>query len=176
MTTPYVGEIRLFGFSRVPDGWLPCNGSVISISQYEVLYALLGTTYGGDGQVTFGLPNLSGRIPLHWGNGTGLTPRIAGEVGGSENVTLLSGQMPTHTHTVNATTKPASSGAVGTTVELGAISGDTMYATDISGARSVALAPGAISLTGGSQPHDNSMPTLTAQYCIAWAGIFPSQG
>jgi microcystin-dependent protein len=175
MSTPYIGEIRLFGFSRVPTGWMSCDGSLQSISQYDVLFALLGTTYGGDGQTTFALPDLRGQVPLHNGSGPGLTPRVIGESGGSENVTLLSGQMPAHSHPFSATSLSATATAPGSTVELGAIAGDTMYVTDLTGTTAVAMSPSSISATGGTQPHDNLMPTLTVQYCIASEGIFPPQ-
>lgn len=175
MTTPYVGEIRLFGFSRVPTGWFPCDGSLQPISEYETLFTLIGTTYGGDGQTTFAMPNLSGRVPMHWGNGPGLTPRVIGEVGGSETVTLIANQMPAHSHVMSATTAAANATAVGNTVELGALAGDTMYATDITGANGFATSPASTTMAGGNQPHDNLMPTLTVQYFIAYDGIFPQQ-
>lgn len=175
MSTPYVGEIRLFGFSRVPNGWLPCNGALQPISEYDVLFTLIGTTYGGDGQSTFATPNLCGRVPMHWGSGPGLSTRSIGELGGAEAVTLTTNQMPAHGHVMNATTAVANATAVGTTVELGALSGDTMYATDITGATGYATSTASTIAIGGSQPHDNTMPTLAVQYCIAWAGIFPSQ-
>jgi len=173
MTTPFVGEIRLFGFSRLPTGWLPCDGSLQSISEYDVLFTLIGTTYGGDGQSTFAMPDLRGQVPLHNGTGPGLTTRTIGEFGGSENVTLLSNQLPAHSHSFSATSLTASSTSPGS--ELGAVSGDTMYVTDLTGATAVTMAPSSISATGGTQPHDNLMPTLTVQYCVAWAGIFPPQ-
>lgn len=173
MTTPFVGEIRLFGFSRLPNGWLPCDGSLQSISEYETLFALIGTTYGGDGQNTFAVPDLRGQLPLHNGSGPGLTPRVIGEFGGVENVTLLPGQLPAHTHTLSATTLTATAMTPGS--ELGAISGDTMYVTDLTGATAATMASASITTAGNTQPHDNLMPTLTVQYCVAWAGIYPSQ-
>ncbi|MEG1117467.1 MAG: tail fiber protein, partial [Janthinobacterium sp.] len=102
MSTPYVGEIRLFSFPRIPTGWFACDGSLKPISEYEVLYILLGTTYGGDGVNTFGVPDLRGQVPLHQGTGPGLTPRVMGQKGGSETVTLLQTQLPAHTHVVSA--------------------------------------------------------------------------
>lgn len=178
MSEPYVGEIRLFGFSRLPNGWLPCDGSLQPISNYEVLYNLIGTTYGGDGQNTFATPDLRGQVPLHWGTGPGLTPRIIGEASGTESVTLIQNQMPAHSHTMFAATATSTAMAVGAgTNLLGAVGGgDTMYATDISGLAPFAQSPQSVSLTGGGQPHENTMPTLTVQFCIAWAGIYPSQG
>ncbi|NTF44595.1 phage tail protein [Rhizobium sp. AC27/96] len=176
MSMPYVGEIRLFGFSRVPNGWLPCNNSLQPISEYEALYTLIGTTYGGDGTTTFATPNLCGRVPIHQGTGQGLSTYVIGQAAGSENVTLLSMQMPSHTHPYLATTGLANSKTVGTSLELAAVTGDTMYASDISGATPIITSQLATQATGSTNPHDNEMPTLTVQYCIAWAGVFPTQG
>lgn len=175
MSTPYVGEIRMFGFSRVPNGWFACDGSLKSIAEYEVLYMLLGTTYGGDGQVTFAVPNLAGRVPMHWGRGPGLSAYVAGQLSGTENVTLLPPQMPIHSHTMLATQGLATSTSVGTNVELGTLNNDTMYATDINGAAGARTSPASTQNSGQTLPHDNTMPTLTTQFCIAWAGVFPSQ-
>lgn len=175
MSQPYVGEIRIFGFSRVPNGWFTCDGSLQPISEYEVLFTLIGTTYGGDGQSTFAVPDLRGQVPLHWGTGPGLSTRVIGEGGGSESVTLIQNQMPAHSHAVMATTATANATAIGPTVTVGSVSPDTMYVTDMTGATPVTMAPASVSPAGGTQPHDNLMPTLTVQYCIAWAGIFPSQ-
>jgi len=175
MSTPYIGEIRLFGFSRLPVGWQPCDGTLLPISQYDTLFALIGTTYGGDGQSTFGVPDLRGRVPLHQGQGQGLTNRIIGEMAGVESVTLVPTNMPAHNHGLQATTLAANAVAPNANTELGALSGDTMYATDL-GVASVATAPGSTTPAGNTQPHDNTMPTLTVQFCIALEGIFPSQG
>lgn len=173
MSTPYIGEIRLFGFSRTPSGWQPCDGSVLPISQYDALFSLVGTTYGGDGQNTFAVPDLRGQIPLHQGQGTGLTMRTIGERAGVESVTLLTPQMPGHVHGLATTTLAANATAPAGTVELGAISGDTLYATDIN-VGSVATGP-STTAAGNTQPHDNLMPTLTVQFCIALDGIYPPQ-
>jgi microcystin-dependent protein len=176
MSAPYVGEIRMFGFSRVPEGWLPCNGTLHSIAQYEVLFTLIGTTYGGDGQVTFATPSLAGRVPIHQGAGPNLSRYVMGQMAGSEGVTLLSMQMPQHNHPMSATQSTANVKSVGTTVELGALTNDTMYATDITDATPYISAPQSTQMAGGNSAHDNTMPTLTVQFCIAWAGIYPSQG
>ncbi len=175
MSTPYVGEIRLFSFSRVPTGWLPCNNSLQRITDYQLLYTLIGTTYGGDGQTTFATPNLAGRVPVHQGTGLGLSTYVIGQLGGSEAVTLQQTQMPAHTHPYLATSGLANATAVGASVELGAIAGDTMYATDISGATAIKTSPLASQQSGSFGAHDNTMPTLTVQYCIAYDGIFPTQ-
>jgi microcystin-dependent protein len=174
MSTPYLGEIRIFGFQRVPHGWASCDGSLLSIAQNDALYSLVGTTYGGDGQTTFGLPDLRGQLPLHNGQGPGLTTRTIGEFGGAETVTLLPAQLPSHSHGFSATTTTASSASPGAAYELGAVSGDAPYATALD-VTTATLSPNAITATGGTQPHDNTMPTLTAQYCIALEGIYPPQ-
>ncbi|WP_426702274.1 phage tail protein [Rhodanobacter sp. Col0626] len=175
MSTPFVGEIRLFAFSRIPTGWFACDGSLQSIAQYEVLYTLLGTTFGGDGVNTFGMPDMRGQVPLHMGNAGGLSPRVLGQNGGSENVTLLPGNLPQHTHPYLATSGMGNAATPSPSAQLGAVSGDVMYASDLTGAHGVALAPTSVGSTGNSGPHENIMPTLTASFCIAWAGIFPSQ-
>lgn len=173
MSTPYVGEIRMFGFGRTPNGWQACDGSLLSIAQYDVLFVLIGTTYGGDGQTTFAVPDLRGRTPLHQGQGPGLSNYIIGQSAGSETVTVTSPQMPAHSHTATATSAASTSLTPGTSFLPGAVSGDTFYASDITGATAIPMLPS--TATNGSQPHDNTMPTLTVQYCIAWTGIFPSQ-
>lgn len=175
MSTPYLGEIRLFGFSRMPIGWQTCDGSLLSIAEYDALFALLGTTYGGDGITTFAVPDLRGRVPIHQGQGPGLSPYVIGQKAGTENVTLVGTQMPAHTHTMLATTNAATSRTPGTTLLPGAISGDTLYASDVAGATPIGMAPASTSIVGGTQPHDNTMPTLTVQYCISLFGIFPTQ-
>jgi microcystin-dependent protein len=175
MTTPYVGEVRLFAFSRIPNGWFACDGSLQPISGYEVLYTLLGTTFGGDGVSTFGMPDMRGQVPLHMGSASGLTTRVLGENGGSENVTLLPNNLAQHTHSYAATSGPGNATAPSPSVQLGTVSGDLMYASDLTGAHGVALAPASVGNAGGNGPHTNVMPTLTASFCIAWAGIFPSR-
>lgn len=175
MTTPFIGEIRMFGFGRIPNGWLACDGSLQSIAEYEVLYTLLGTTFGGDGSSTFALPDLRGQAPLHQGNGRGLTPRIIGERSGSESITLLSTQLPAHTHIFVADQGTAETSKPDPTQTLGALVDDTQYLTDVTGALMYPLQTNAIGISGGNQPHDNTMPTLTVSICIATEGVFPSQ-
>lgn len=175
MSTPYVGEIRLFGFNRVPNGWFRCDGSLQSIAEYEVLFILLGTTYGGDGQSTFGLPDLRGQLPIHFGRGPGLGQYVLGQAAGSESVTLTTAQMPQHNHTLVATPVTATANTPASTLELGGLNGDAMYVTDTTGATPFAMNPTVLTSAGGNQAHNNLMPTLTAQFCIAWAGVFPSQ-
>lgn len=175
MSTPFVGEIRMFGFSRTPNGWQACDGSLLPISQYEVLFALIGTTYGGDGQTTFAVPDLRGRLPIHQGAGPGLSNYVIGQVSGTESVTLLQGQMPAHSHTLVATTAAASSTTPGPTLLPATVSGDNFYVNTTTGNTPLAMSAQMLGPSGGTQPHENCMPTMTVQYCIAWAGIFPSQ-
>ncbi|MGH6760859.1 MAG: phage tail protein [Phyllobacterium sp.] len=176
MSTQYVGEIRLFGFSRVPNGWLRCDGSLQPISQYETLFTLIGTTYGGNGTSTFAMPNLGSRVPVHYGQGPGLSPRVIGQVGGSEAVTLSSNQLPRHDHPMVATTGPVNSTKISQTAEFGKLAGDTMYTSDINDVASATTSPSSTTFAGQSGAHGNLMPTLTVQFCIAFEGIFPSQG
>lgn len=174
MSTAYVGEIRMFGFGRVPAGWLPCDGRLHAISQYEVLYSLIGTTYGGDGVNTFAAPDLRGRAPVHEGQGRGLRPRSLGEIGGSEAVVLEAAHMPEHTHTFSVTQGAASAATPGPTVTFGSLGeADTQYLTSTTGATQLPLAPYSCTLAGGSQPHDNMMPTTTVSFCIAYEGDLP---
>lgn len=174
MSQPFVGEIRMFGFSRTPNGWQACDGSLLSIAEYEVLFTLIGTTYGGDGQSTFAVPDLRGRLPIHQGQGPGLSNYVIGQVAGTEMVTLLSTQLPAHTHSMIATTATSTALTPGTGLLPGTVS-DVFYVTDFTGAVPAPMAAASTTVAGGSQPHDNTMPTLTVQYCIAWAGIYPSQ-
>lgn len=175
MSTPFLGEIRMFGFGRTPTDWQACDGSLLSIAQNDALFALLGTTYGGDGVNTFAVPDLRGRLPIHQGQGLGLSTYVIGQIAGTESVTLLSNQMPAHTHPLQVTTATATATTPGNTLLPGAVSGDTFYVNTITGNTAAAMAPQMLGSTGGTLPHENCMPTLTVQYCIALAGIFPSQ-
>lgn len=174
MSTPYVGEIRIFGFPRIPEGWFACDGSLKPISEYEVLYTLLGTTYGGDGQTTFAVPDLRGRLPLHQGTWQN-TPYPQGQTSGTENVTLLTPQMPAHTHSVMVGTDAATATAPGNTVLPAAVA-QTLYLDNTTGATLTNLFNPSTTNSGGNQPHENCMPTLPMSICIAWAGVYPSQG
>src|SRR5688572_24811925 len=175
MANPYLGEIRLFGCNFAPRDWQFCDGRLLAISEYDALYALIGTTYGGDGVTTFGLPDLRGRLPVGQGQGPGLTTRIIGEMAGSETVTLTAQQIPVHTHLAIATTGAATTGTPGTDVIPGAVAGQTMYVTDTSGAVPFTASAQSIGATGSSQPHENCMPSLGLNFCIALFGIFPSR-
>lgn len=176
MTTPFVGEIRLFPYNYAPLNWLDCDGSLISIADNEVLYMLLGTTYGGNGQTTFGLPDMRGRIPLHVGTGLGLTPRVMGQMSGTETVTLSLQQIPAHNHVWTATNATATTGTPSASLQLGALTGTyTGYSNDVAGITPASLGANCVGFTGGNQGHENMMPTTTLRYCIATAGVFPSQ-
>ena len=175
MTTPYVGEVRLFPYSFAPNGWFDCDGRLLSIAEYETLFILLGTTYGGDGVTTFGLPNMCGRVPIHQGAGLGLSPYVLGQQAGTESVTLTPNQLPSHTHAYYAVDSLGSANAPAATLQLGSVSGDTLYTNSLAGTTSAIMAGTAVGAAGNSQPHDNTMPSLVVRYCIAWAGIFPTQ-
>lgn len=169
MAQPYVGEIRMFGGNFAPAGWLFCDGSLQAISENETLFQLIGTTYGGDGQNTFALPDLRGRLPIHFGNGGGGSYVLA-ESGGLEQVTLTSNQIPSHTHNFLAVTAAGTSNnatnnliAASPSVDMfGGISPD------------VSLNAAAIGQAGGSQPHTNFQPYLCVNFIISLFGIFPS--
>jgi microcystin-dependent protein len=170
MSDPYVGDIRIFGGNFAPLGWAFCDGSLLQISENEVLFQLIGTTYGGDGQETFGLPDLRGRVPIHMGQGAGLSNRILGEVGGVESVTLTTQQIPSHNHGVGA-----ASGATGTT-PAGAVPGAvTAGARYFAGSPSDTVPMANSGAAGGSQPHDNMAPFLCVSFIISLFGVFPSQ-
>ena len=170
MSTPFIGEIRMFGGNFAPAGWAFCNGSLIPISQNDTLFNLIGTTYGGDGQTTFALPDLRGRVPLHQGQGPGLTGYIQGENGGTETATLTSNQMPAHRHAFVGNGAATGDLPAGKVVASPAAS--NLFTATAPGA---ALAPAAMQAAGGNQPHDNMMPYLAVSFIISLFGIFPSQ-
>jgi microcystin-dependent protein len=163
---PYVGEIRMFAGNFAPAGWMFCEGQLLPISEYETLFNLIGTTYGGDGQSTFALPDLRGRIPLHFGNGFTLA-----ETGGVETVTLTVSQIPAHSHPFLGSTSTATDANPGNNVAAQA----TTFFPYLNVPPVVAMAPQSISSTGGSQPHDNFQPYLCVDFIISLFGIFPSQ-
>lgn len=168
MATPFIAEIVMFGGNFAPRSWAFCSGQIMSIAQNTALFSLLGTTYGGNGQTTFALPDLRGRVPMHPGSGPGLTPRSLGEQSGSETVTLQTTQIPAHNHLLNA-----NNAAANDTIPNGAFfSEGSIYTTNAANAQ---LNPAAISNTGGSQPHNNIQPFLCVNFIIATQGIFPSR-
>lgn len=167
MAQPYVGEIRMFGGNFAPAGWMFCGGQLLPISENETLFQLIGTTYGGDGESTFGLPDLRGRIPIHQGNGF-----ILAETGGAEEITLTVSQIPAHSHVFLGTENSGGTGSpAGTTFARNASA--NFYSTDTSVGLSN-LAPSTMSSTGGSQPHTNFQPYLCVNFIISLFGIFPS--
>jgi microcystin-dependent protein len=172
MGQPYVGEIRMFGGNFAPNGWRFCQGQTLQISEYEVLFQLIGTTYGGDGEQTFNLPNLAGRLPMHQGTNQG-TAFVMGESAGVENVTLTTQQIPNHTHPLLATSDVAGVNAPANNL-LGATTGATTLAYGTDNPK-LTLAPGSISFVGGNQPHENMQPYLSVSFIIALYGVFPSQ-
>jgi microcystin-dependent protein len=171
MSDPFLGEIRLFPYTFAPRGWAFCNGQVMSIAQNTALFALIGTTYGGDGRTTFALPDLRGRVAVSSGQADGLSAYETGQVGGVESVTLTEDEMPTHRHRVSVNNASSDSGKPNNRF-LGRVSGGTAYAGTSNGKT---LNPGAIAGSGGGQPHENRPPHLALNYCIALEGIFPAR-
>jgi microcystin-dependent protein len=176
MSEPYVGEIRIFGFSFAMRDWAYCDGQLVSIAQNTALYSVIGTTYGGDGQTTFALPNMQGNAPMHWGNGPGLTPRTIGQVLGTSSVTLTVSQMPGHNHMFfGATVSDTSQSVAAPTplAQLGTASPGQAYSDTPTPPAS--FSPKAIGVAGQSQPHDNLQPLLVLNFCMSLNGIFPAR-
>jgi microcystin-dependent protein len=174
MQDPWIGEIAIVSFGFAPVGWAMCNGQILQISQNTALFALIGTTYGGDGIRTFALPNLQSRIPLHFGQGTGLSSYVLGQVQGSESVTLTIPQMPSHSHSY----APQATTAVGNTGSpAGGLWASPSTATNIyeRGSSNTTMSAQTIGPSGGSQPHENRQPLLALNFVIALFGIFPSR-
>jgi microcystin-dependent protein len=169
---PFVGEIRVAGFNFAPTGWAQCNGQLLPLSQNTALFSLLGTFYGGDGKSTFALPNFAGRVPVHQGQGPGLSLYDLGEEIGTEAVTVLQTEMPVHTHTLQARNDPA---------ELQAPAPDRAMARSTAGFAYNTANPNvnldfqAVSVAGGSQPHNNYMPSLVLNFIIALQGVYPAR-
>ena len=170
MADPFVAEIRIFPFNFPPTGWAFCNGQLLPISQNTALFALVGTFYGGDGKSTFALPGMQGNVPVHQGQGQGLSLYDLGQTGGSDAVTLLQSEIPAHSHTMSADTLgDADTNVPGPQTVLAKSANGTLYQA----ASDTQLAPQALSPQGGGQPHNNRMPTLTLNFCIALQGVFP---
>jgi len=169
MSEPFIGEIRVFGFNFPPRDWALCDGQLLPISQNTALFSLLGTTYGGDGRTTFGLPDLRGRVAIHPGQGPGLSDYRWGEKGGVENVTLIPGQIPSHNHPVGCSSDDANAGAP--PGNYPASVGSPIY----SNSKNANMNPAVIGNTGGSQSHTNVQPYLGVYHCIALQGIYPSR-
>lgn len=176
---PFLGEIRMVGFNFAPTGWALCNGQLLAISQNAALFSLLGTTFGGNGQTTFGLPNMQSRVPIHQGQGTGLSPYTMGQMAGNESITLIVSQIPAHNHLMNVNN--GNSNQTNPTNNLLAVTNNNdsralvQYPTYSNAASTGTLANGAISMTGGSTPHPNIQPYLVVNFIIALQGVFPSR-
>jgi microcystin-dependent protein len=171
---PFVAEIRILPFNFAPKGWAFCNGQLLPLSQNTALFSLLGTTYGGDGRSNFALPDMQGNAPMHPGQGPGLSLHDLGETGGSETVTLLISEMPSHIHTpVNAR---ATGGQANPTGNMWGTSSAAKVAANFyapAGGGTVNMNAGALAVSGGNQPHNNMMPYLTLNFCIALQGVYP---
>ncbi|HBK57641.1 MAG TPA: phage tail protein [Xanthomonadales bacterium] len=176
MSEPFLAEVRIWALNFAPRGWAFCNGQILPISQNSALFSLLGTTYGGNGTTSFGLPDLMGRSPMQQGSGPGLTPRVLGEASGSASVTLLNTELPSHTHGMAGVNQegqrgaPESGDALGFDVLKTGV--NIRYLNNNPSAR-VPMSPNTLTPTGGSQPHENQQPYLALNFCIAMEGIFP---
>lgn len=174
MSSPFLAQISMMGSNFAPKGWAQCNGQLLPINQNQALFSLLGTAYGGDGRVNFALPNLQSRLPIHMGQG-----HVIGETGGTPTVTIGQTTMPAHGHLFNVTTASASAAAVGATLlpAVPAVANAAFYADNKASPalQLQTLAAGSCGNTGGSQPHNNLMPSLCITFIIALQGIFPSQ-
>jgi microcystin-dependent protein len=168
MSQPFTGSMMLVPYNFAPRGWMDCDGRSLPISVYESLYALIGTTYGGDGQTTFNLPDLRGRVPISMGTGPGLTPRVIGEPGGTEAVTLTNNTSPLHSHTFIGDAEAGNSGKVNGSMLA---QGQQIYKAT----NPVVPFANGTSIVGGNQPHSNLQPYTTLRWVIAVEGIFPSQ-
>jgi microcystin-dependent protein len=170
MATPFIGEIRMFGGNFAIQGWAFCDGSLLAISEYDTLFNLIGTTYGGDGQETFALPDLRGRAPVHMGQSAGTSSFVLGQQAGTESVTLTTQQIPAHTHVPQASTNGGSDSPSGNV--WGNSATGKPYGPVPTNA---ALNAASVQSSGGSQPHDNMQPYLVVNYIISLFGIYPSQ-
>jgi microcystin-dependent protein len=175
MADPFVAEIRIYPFNFAPRGWAFCDGQLLPISQNTALFSLLGTTYGGNGASNFALPDLQGRAPMHPGQGPGLSLHDLGETGGSETVSLLESEMPSHSHAARANTDFADLQTPSPARSLARSQNASAYQTTTNQAI-VAFAPEALAPSGGDQPHNNLQPYLTFSFCIALQGVFPPRG
>ena len=172
MSNPFVAEIRIFAGNFAPTGWATCNGQLLPISQNTALFSLLGTTYGGDGRSNFALPNMQGNAPMHPGQGPGLSLRDLGEIGGEQNVTLLQTEMPAHNHTAVAASGTGQPDPTNNAWASGAKGFGSIYSPSVN-ASNVQMSPTALSVNGGSAPHNNMMPYLGLTFIIALQGVFP---
>ena len=181
MADPFVAEIRIFPFNFAPKGWAFCDGQLLPLSQNTALFSLLGTMYGGDGKSNFALPNMQGNAPMFWGQGPGLSLHDEGEMSGTETVTLLESEIPSHSHSFTISQGPATTPSPsGSLVAKGGWDDGTnagVVATYIANVTpTTTMNPLAVGPTGGDQPHNNMMPYLTLNFCIALQGVFPPRG
>jgi microcystin-dependent protein len=172
MADPFVAEIRIFPFNFAPKGWAWCDGQLMPLSQNTALFSLLGTTYGGNGKSNFALPDLQGRAPMHPGQGPGLSLHDLGETGGSETVTLLESEIPSHSHAMRAADEASTTNTPGGAL-VGRPFGRGNNVFNASANNLVTMAPESLAPAGGDQPHNNLQPYLTFYFCIALQGVFP---
>lgn len=171
MSSPFVAEIRIFPYTFSPTGWATCDGQLLPLSQNTALFSLLGTIYGGNGKSNFALPDLQGRAPMHPDQGPGLSLHDLGETGGSDNVTLLQSEIPSHNHALRADSLDPGEDRIPAGEFFARSTGGNLYG-DPAG-NLVPMSPNALALAGGNQPHNNMMPYLTLRFCIALQGVFP---
>jgi microcystin-dependent protein len=167
---PFVAEIRIFPFNFAPKGWAFCDGQILPLSQNTALFSLLGTTYGGDGKSNFALPNMQGNTPMHPGQGPGLSLHDLGETGGSDTVSLLESEIPSHPHTLRCVVDPGDISLPQTGAVLAVTTGATSY---IAAGTLTPMSGNALAPAGGDQPHNNMQPYLTLNFCIALQGVYP---
>ena len=171
---PFIAEIRIFPFAFAPRGWALCNGQLLPISQNTALFSLIGVYYGGNGTTNFALPNLQGSSAMHWGQSPGGSPYDLGQKGGEQYVSLNDAQMPSHTHTMQASSRPADLNGPGPSNALARSTPNLIYKQP-AGAATTQLAPGTVTVAGNGQPHNNMQPYLTLNFCIALQGIYPQR-
>jgi len=175
MTQPFIGEMQAFGFGFAPQSWAQCNGQILSIAQNTALFALLGTQFGGNGQTTFGLPDMQSRVPVHAGQSPSGENFFQGEQGGTETVALTLNTMPAHNHAFVGSSANGDTNVVAAGQALAAVTGaNSFYSVDTPPLQPLDM--GSISSIGGNQPHTNIQPYLAINWCIALSGIFPSRG
>lgn len=180
MAQPYVGQMMMFAGNFAPAGWMTCEGQSLPISEYDTLFNLIGTTYGGDGQETFDLPNMAGRIPIHMGTGPGLSNYQIGQSGGTESVTLTTQQIPQHNHPANTDTNGANSPSptpatiMADETTVGQPAGGNAFAYIAPGGATTTMPAATVANTGGSQPHENIQPILCMTWIISLFGVFPT--
>jgi microcystin-dependent protein len=173
VTNPFVAEIRIFPFNFAPTGWAFCNGQLLPLSQNTALFSLLGTTYGGDGKSNFALPNMQGNAPMHPGQGPGLSLHDLGETGGETTVSLLESEIPSHSHALQASPRDANLDNPSPSNALGRSAPQQLYFQQATTPSLTAMSDNTIAPAGGDQPHNNLMPYLTLNFCIALQGVFP---